>query len=127
MSRAMAARVLWPGKKAEYERVNSKLARIAVLMQGLHDSIEPLPYTEENLDTMFTMFLYAVASHNLPHMFYWRGIGNMMFMECIQSVLRDVRIKHQAERLMRITDILAARHDVLLKELQDLQLTIQRG
>lgn len=127
MSRAMAARVLWPSKKAEYEKVHNKLARIAALMKGLHNKIEPLPYTEENLDTMFTMFLYAAACHNLPHMLYWKGIGEYMFAECALNILHDMRIKHQADRLMRITDILAVRHESLRKELVDLQTTIQRG
>lgn len=122
-----AARVLLVGKVAEARAMQTKFRRIKGLLDIVRDKNEPCPINDEHIAILMKMFFMGALSHNLAVMIWMYNFTTELRDELRAQIRREHLFRFQVDRLIRMGDRLNERYEPLMKEITQLEKTIQRG
>lgn len=128
-TRRAAGLVLIQSKYTELKEITVKYQRISDLYErwkAQHKSIE-VNYTDENMETLIYHGLHALITHNLYMLDFWLGCCQYIKEDLQRAVQKEVRFRHQMERILKVHDALVEQAKAKGAEIHQLRLDLERG
>lgn len=110
-------------KKLELQSLHKKLDRVAVLAERIAKD-EDMPYTEENIETLFMHSLKAIFSHNLPMMIFWMNCMHHVRTDIQSNIRMELIHRHQAARIIKLAMNISDRAELLEKAIASISANI---
>ena len=127
--RRNAGLVLVQTKYAELNVIITKSTRAAQLYhrwKAAHKPIE-VNYTEENLETLVYHSFQAFLSNNFYMLHFWGACCQYIKDELESEIQRDLRFRHQIERIVKVHSALVKQGKDLGDEIHQLRISLERG